>query len=240
MTTQHDWQGWHRPVSLRSLLFVGSLVLLVWFFLMLFAAWLVYTQLDARMDLREQPVALRLPNGFHARATVQQAVRTQLDLRPMMRVPVRQSVSVQVDDTIMGRATLEATLPVDTVVLIDQLVPVSTELQMQVPLVGWLPAFDVSLPVTLNVHVKAAVPVRTQVPVHMDVLVSADLHAPVEVPLDMVFQLRPVVSETIDVQLRGAMDFVLQDDAPPIPVMIERARLLVPFDVPRIRHRGRD
>lgn len=233
-------QGWRRPISLRSLLVASGLVLVVWLLLMLLATWFVYTQLDARMDLREQPVALRLPNGFHARATVQQAVRAQLEVSPLVSVPVRQTVSVQIDDTLMGRATLGATLPVNTVVLIDQVVPVSTELQMQVPLIRWLPAFDVSLPVTLNVHVKAAVPVHTQVPVRMDVLVGADLHAPLDVPVDMVFHLRPVVRETIKAQMRGAMDFVLEDDAPPISLMIERARLLVPFDVPSIRQRVRD
>lgn len=231
--------GWHRPVSLKSLLIVGGLVLLVWLALMLAAVWFVYTQLDARMTLREQPVTLRLPAGLQAQAVVAQPVRTRIDLRPHVSVPVRQNLQAQVDDNLLTRAGFDATLPVDTVVQVDQVVQVKTELHMQVPLVGWLPAFDVAMPVTLSLPFKATVPVRAQVPVHFDALVSGELRAPLDVPLDTVFKLRPEVHEVVNAQVRGQMDFVVQGAMPPMPLTIEQARLLVPFDVPSIRQRQR-
>jgi len=232
--------GWHRPVSPRSLLVVGGMVLLVWLALMLAAVWFVYTQFDARMDLRQQPVTLRLPAGLQAQATVQQPVITQIDLSPQVSVPVRQRLRAQVHDTLLTRASFEASLPVDTVVQVDQVVAVQTELGMQVPLVAWLPAFDVSLPVTLNLPIKASVPVRAQVPVRFDALVSGELRAPIEVPLDTVFHLRPQIRDVVRAEVRGQMDFVVQGTMPPVPLTIERARLLVPFDVPSIRQRDRD
>lgn len=229
--------GWHRPINLKSLLIVGGVVLLVWLALMLAAVGFVYTQLDARMDLREQPVTLRLPAGLQAQARLQQPVRTRVDLRPLVNVPVRQRLQAQVDDTLLARTTLETTVTVDTVVQVDQVVPVKTELSMQVPLVGWLPAFDVTLPVTLNLPFKAEVPVRAQVPVRFDALVSGELRSPVEVPLETVFHLRPQIHQEVLAQVSGQMDFVVRDAMPPMPLTIVRARLLVPFDVPSIRQR---
>ena len=238
MAAEPSLGGWNRPISLKSLLVVGGLVLLVWSALMLVAFWFVYTQLDARMELRDQPVTLRLPAGLQARAQVEQPVRTMIDLRPRVDVPVRQRLQAQVEDTLMTRASLETTVAVDTVVQVDQVVPVETELSMQVPLVGWLPAFDVTLPVTLSLPFKAVVPVRAQVPVKFDAMVSGELRAPVEVPLDMVFRLRPEVHQEVRAKVRGQMDFEVRDAMPPMPLTIERARLLVPFDVPSIRHRA--
>lgn len=237
MASQPARGGWHRPISLRSLLLVGGLVLLVWLLLMLAAVWFVYTQLDARMELREQPVVLRLPAGLQAQATVLQPVSTRIDLRPRVSVPVRQRLDAHVEDNLLTQARFEATLPVDTVVQVDQVVPVRTELSMRVPLVGWLPAFDVTLPVTLNLPFKARVPVRTQVPVRFDALVSGELDAPVEVPLDAVFALRPEIRGAVTAEVGGQLDFVVRDAMPPMPLTIERARLLVPFDVPSIHHR---
>ncbi|OGA85094.1 MAG: hypothetical protein A2711_08375 [Burkholderiales bacterium RIFCSPHIGHO2_01_FULL_63_240] len=227
--------GWHRPVSLKSLLIVGGLVLLVWLGLMLSAAWFVYTQLDARMVLREQPVTLRLPAGLQAQAQVQQPVHTGIDMRPLVNVPVRQRLRAQIDDTLLTRVSFDATVPVDTVVQVDQVVTVRTELSMQVPLVGWLPAFDVTLPVVLSLPFKADVPVRTQVPVRLDALVSGELRAPIEVPLDTVFRLRPQIRGAVVARIQGQMDFVVRDAMPPMALTIEHARLLAPFELPSIR-----
>lgn len=237
MAAQPTRGGWHRPISPKSLLLVGGLVLLVWLTLMLAAVGFVYTQLDARMDLREQPVTLRLPAGLQAQALLEQPVRTRIDLRPWVRVPVRQRLQAQVDDTLLTTVSLETTVAVDTVVQVDQVVPVKTELSMQVPLVGWLPAFDVTLPVTLNLPLKAEVPLRAQVPVRFDAVVSGELRSPVDVPLETVFRLRPEIHQEVLAQVRGQMDFVVKDAMPPMSLTIERARLLVPFDVPSIRQR---
>lgn len=231
--------GWHRPISLKSLLVVGGLVLLVWLSLMLGAVWFVYTQLDARMDLHEQPVTLRLPAGLQAQALVRQPVSTRIDVRPTVSVPVRQRLRAQIEDTLLMRTNLATQVQIDTVVEVDQVVPVQTELSMRVPLVSWLPAFDVTLPVTLNLPFKARVPVRAQVPVRFDAWVSGELRAPVEVPLEAVFRLRPEVHADVRAQLRGQMDFVVRDAMPAFPLTIVRARLLVPFDVPSIRQRER-
>ncbi len=231
--------GWHRPVSPKSLLFVGALVLVVWLALILAMVWFVYTQLDARMELREQAVTLRLPAGLQAQAIVQQPVRTRVDLRPWVNVPVHQQLRAQVDDNLLTRATLEATVPVDTLVQVDQVVQVKTELSMQVPLVAWLPAFDVTLPVMLNLPIRAEVPLRAQVPVRFDAQVSGELRGPIEVPLDTVFRLRPEIHEPVRAQVLGQMDFVVNEPMPPMSLTIERARLLVPFDVPRIHQRVR-
>jgi hypothetical protein len=233
-------RGWHRPVSLKSLFWVGAGVLGAWLGLILGAAWFVYTQLDARMALREQTVGLRLPPGLRASAVVSHPLRSEISLRPSIDVHVKQRLSARVDDTLLARATLEATLPVRTVVKVDQVVPVRTVLRMQVPVVSWLPAFDVDLPITLNLPVQAEVPLQADVPVKFEALVSGQLTGPVDVPVDQVFRLRPQVRGAIEAEVKGEMDFVVHDAIPPLLMTIEQADLLVPFDVPRIRQRQRD
>lgn len=226
-------------MSTRSLLVVGALVLLAWLAMLLSAVWFVYTQLDARMDLRNQAVTLRLPAGLQAQALVQRPVQTHIDLRTHVTVPFRQRVQAHVDESLAAHASLASVVEVDTVVRVDQVVPVKTELTMRVPLVRWLPAFDVTMPVTVNLPLKAQVPVRARVPVRFDATVSGQLNAPVEVSLDEVFRLRPEVRAPLVAQIRGRTDFVLREAMPPMDLTIERARLLVPFDVPSIRQRTR-
>lgn len=233
-------RGWHRPVSLRSLFWVGAAVLGAWLALMLGAAWFVYTQLDARMALREQAVGLRLPPGLRAIAEVSHPLRSDVSLKPSITVHVKQRLHARVDDTLLTRATLEANLPVRTVVKVDQVVPVRTVLRMQVPVVSWLPAFDVDLPITLNLPVQAEVPLHADVPVRLEALVSGQLTGPVEAPVDQVFRLRPEVRGAIEAEVQGKMDFVVHDAIPPLLMTLEQANLLVPFDVPRIRQRRPD
>lgn len=211
-----------------------------WLALMLGAAWFVYTQLDARMALREQAVGLRLPPGLRATAEVSHPLRSDVSLKPSITVHVKQRLHARVDDTLLTRATLEANLPVRTVVKVDQVVPVRTVLRMQVPVVSWLPAFDVDLPITLNLPVQAEVPLHADVPVRLEALVSGQLTGPVEAPVDQVFRLRPEVRGAIEAEVQGKMDFVVHDAIPPLLMTLEQANLLVPFDVPRIRQRRPD
>lgn len=230
-------RGWHRPVRPVALLGVGAVVLVVWLLWMVAVFGFVYTQLDVRVALADQPVALRLPEGLAAKAELQQPLRTRLDLRPRLQVPVRQTLSVEVSDSLQAQVQTRTSLSVDTVVHVDQRVPVRTTLQLKVPVVSWLPAFDLTLPVAIDVPVQMDVPVKVQVPVQFDALVSGEFRQPLRVPLDAVFTLRPEVRSDLQVQVARQMDFALREPVGAIAVRIEQARLHVPFDVPTLHRR---
>lgn len=218
-----------------ALVWVSAGVLLAWLGLMLGATWFVYTALDVRIALRDQPVSLRLPPGMKALADIQGPIHTQLDLRPRIRVPVHQTLSAEVSDSLHAQVGLQATLPVQTVIHVDQVVPVRTQLQLSVPVFSWLPRFEVTVPVALDLPVRMDVPVSLSVPLRLDALVSGVFREPVSVPLDAVFTLRPEVRAPLQAQLRRQMAFELLAPMPPVPLVIERASLLAPFMFPSRR-----
>ncbi len=230
-------RGWHRPVRPVALIVVGAGVLLVWGGLMLAATWYVYARWDAIVELRDHPVKLRLPEGLQAMAEVSAPLQAHVNLSPRVRVPLRQTLSVELSDSLQAQTRLRATVPVDTVLHVEQSVPVRTSLSLSVPVVSWLPRFEVTVPVALDLPVKVDVPVKLEVPLDMDVLASGELHAPLQVPLDVDLNLRPQVRGPLPVQIHRQMAFRLLGPMQPMPVLIERARLSLPFSQPRLRQR---
>lgn len=240
MTSAVQVTGWHRPVRPLALVLVGGAVLLLWLALMVAATWYVYARWDALIDLRQQAVKLRLPEGLSSLAEVTAPLQTRLDLAPNVVVPLRQTLSAEVSDSLQARAQLHTRLPVDAVVHIEQTVPVRTALQLSVPVVGWLPRFEVTVPLTLDLPVRLDVPLKLDVPLDMDVLVSGEVRAPLQVPLDVDLALRPQIHAPLQVSVSRAMAFHLLGPMAPMPVLIERAHLRLPFSQPRLRQRTPD
>jgi hypothetical protein len=91
-------RGWNRPVRPVALLVVGGAVLLLWLVLMTTSVWWFYEHWEARLTLRNQQVSLRLPAGMPAMAEVTSPLRSRLNLRPRIEVPVHQTVSAELPD----------------------------------------------------------------------------------------------------------------------------------------------
>lgn len=231
-------RGWNRPVRPVALVLVGVAVLVLWGLLMVAATWYVYARWDAIVELRQHRVALRLPEGLQALAEVSAPLQTRVDLTPRVVVPVRQTLTVEVSDSLQARAHLQTRVPVDTVVHVEQSVPVRTSLQLSVPVVSWLPRFEVTVPLVLDLPVKLDVPLKLEVPLDLDALASGELRAPLQVPLDADLRLRPEVRGNLQVAISRQMAFRLLGPMPPMPVLIEQARLNLPFSQPRLRQRG--
>lgn len=230
-------RGWHRPVRPVALVVVGGAVLLLWLALMLAATWYVYARWEAVIDLRHQPVQLRLPAGMNALAEVQAPLHTRLDIVPRVKVPLRQALSAEVSDSLQAQVQLRTVVPVATRVRVEQTVPVNTSLQLSVPVLSWLPRFEVAVPLTVAVPVRLDLPVRLEVPLALDAHVSGELRAPLQVPLDMVLDLRPEVHADVAVTVSRQMAFRLLGPMPPMPLHIEQASLRLPFSQPRLRQR---
>ena len=234
----HPPRGWNRPVRPVALVLVGVAVLLLWGLLMLAATWYVYARWDAIVELRQHPITLRLPEGLQALAEVSAPLQTRVNLAPRVVVPVHQTLAVEVSDSLQARARLQTRVPVDTVVHVAQSVPVRTSLQLSVPVVSWLPRFEVTVPLVLDLPVKLDVPIKIEVPLDLDVLASGTCKGARNSPLDVDLRLRPEVRGNLRVGIGRQMAFRLQGPMPPMPVLIEHARLNLPFSQPRLRQRG--
>lgn len=230
--------GWNRPIKPVALIVVGGAVLLIWLALMAISVWYFYEHWEARLTLSQQAVRLRLPEGMVAVAEVGSALKTRIDMRPLVNIPVKQTMTVQLPDHLQARAHLKTTLPVDTSVTVTQMVPVSTTLNMQVALRSWLPAMSVSVPVTLQVPLNLTVPVKTEVPVDMDVVVRGELPPALNIPIDTVFAMRPHVKGVVSAHMRSQTAFKLLAPIEPFPLSIERADLSVPFNLTFLKQRA--
>ncbi len=222
---------WRRPVGLRALLWVVGVLTLVWTSLMAAGVWIFYEHWQVQVALRDQPLALRLPAGLKAQATVDEAVSVPLKVRPEVRLHLDQTMSAQVDQDILARVGLRSVLPIDTVVPVKMSVPIQTVLHMRVTVREGLPPVDVELPVSLTVPVDWQVPVKARVPLDMTVLVSGHLRHGFQVPVEGDWLLRPRIDTTLHTQLQGQTTFILQSEVKGMPVRIERADLKLPFDL---------
>lgn len=231
-------RGWNRPVRPLALLLVGAGVLLVWLVLMAAAVWYFYEHWEARLTLQHQPVRLRLPEGMLAMAEVSTPVKTRLDVKPLVQVPIRQVVSAQLSDHLQAQVQLKTVLPVDTQVTVDQVIPVRTTLNLMVALRAWLPAMPVTVPVTLDMPLHVTVPVKTDLPVNLDLLVSGNLPPSIQVPIDATFQARPRVKGAIEARMVSQTAFRLLSPTEPFDLRIEQARLSVPFNLTFLKQRA--
>lgn len=232
-------RGWNRPVRPVALVLVGGMVLLIWLVLMSVAVWYFYAFWEARMTMHNQAVRLRLPVGMVAMAEVTSPVRTRLDMRPVVHMPVKQTVPAQMADHIQAQVQLQTVLPVDTSVSIDRVVPVTTTLELSVSLRSWLPSIPVSLPVTLNLPLQMTVPIKTSLPIKLDLAVSGALPPVINIPIDQTFTVRPRIKSVVEARMVSQTAFSLIAPIEPFPMTIERTDLRVPFSLTLLKQRTR-
>lgn len=230
-------RGWHRPVKPLALVLVAAGLLLVWLALFAASVWSFYRHWEARLTLREQGAALRLPAQLSAWAEVSQAVHSRIDVSPVLRLPIRQSVNATFPDSVEARVQLRATLPVDTTVQVDHVVPVHTQVHLRVPLHRWLPDIPVTLPLDMVLPVHLEVPVRAQVPVVLDVHASGRLPKAIQVQLDTQMTLRPRIRAELSGQVLGKTEFRLLAPTEPFDVIITHAPLRVPMNLLMLNQR---
>lgn len=225
-------KGWHRPVRPGGLLVVATVLVLGWGALMVGGVWFFYLHWESRITVREQRMTLRLQSGTPAQAHFETAVPVQVPRVPALTVPIRQQVSVMLDDTVHARVRLHTVVPVQTTLSVRQDVPVRTTLTATVPLIwDWLPRVEVSVPVAMTVPVALAVPVQTRVPLDLDVLVSAALPPTLFIPLETVVRVQPILQGPIWAQVQEQVAVRWLAPEAPIPMTISEARLRVPFDL---------
>lgn len=230
-------RGWHKPVKPVALVLLVGGVLLAWLLIMAAAIWYFYGHWQAQVTMVDQPVRLRLPQGLTAMAEFDTPLRTKLNLQPVVQVPIKQTLAVQLPDQLQAHVQIDTVLPVDTSVTIDHVVPVNTTLETSIKLRSWLPAIPVSLPVTLALPVHLTVPVKADVPVKLDINASANVPPSLPVTVDEVFTVKPHIVADVRARIVSQMVFSLLTPMAPFDMRITHAELGVPFDLTFLRQR---
>lgn len=222
-------RGWHRPISRAQLLLVSLTLLIAWLAVMGLAAWGFWHHWEARLVLRDQAMSVALPAGLRAQAEVSSPLVTRIDLHPSIEVALDQTLMVALQDSLSAHTTVHTVLPVDTTVDVSQDVPVDTVATLHVPLVKWLPAFTVDLPLKLTMPVRLRVPFKAEVPVDLDMVVTGTGPASLPVPVRAKLALRPHVQGRIEARVTRRADFSLMAPVPPIEMRLTELGMAVPL-----------
>lgn len=220
-------------MRLRALVLVSVFILLVWLGILAVLAWAVHDAWEARFVMTDQPMQLRLPAGTVAEAQVTSPIRTHLNLRPTLRLPLDQMMAVRIVEPLTARAAMKTSLPVDTVVEVDTVVPVSTTLDMKLTIKSWLPRVAVTVPVALTLPIRMSVPVRLDIPVDLDLDVHAEPPPLLQIPVRGMFTLSPRVQGDIQARMEALTRFRVVDDIVMHDVRIARADIRVPVHLAR-------
>lgn len=218
-----------RRVRRRDMLAVFALTLLLW--LVVIAAGAVYLRdrFDATLTLFDQGVQLSLPPDMPARAQALTPLSTHLEWTPTVPVPINQTVRVSLPDTLTARALVNSSTPIDTTVDFAGSIPVTIELDMLVPVRSWLPRVHVKTPVSLVVPIQLTVPIHAQVPLNLDTRVTAQIGAPLNVPLRTTFKVRVPIKTDAQAIAINETDFTLRSPVDALSVTVHRADLRVPL-----------
>ncbi|RZI81426.1 MAG: hypothetical protein EOP38_19385 [Rubrivivax sp.] len=225
----HSARGWHRPVRRRHVLTVMLATALIWTALVATAVWHVRQRWQAELDLQHQPLTLSLPTGMPARAEVRTPIYTRLDFLAKVAVPIDQVVGVQLMNQLSAQAVVNTSMPIDTSITFEQDIPVATEVQMKVPLVSWLPAMDVTVPVQFSVPVRMTVPLHFQLPLAMDVHVAGQVSGALKVPLRATMNLSVPVHAKLRADVLNRAEFQLVGLQKPFELRIDQAQVRVPL-----------
>lgn len=225
----HPSRGWHRPVRRRHVALVMAGVALTWTAAVASAAWFTREHWQSAVTLRDQTITLRLPTGMPARAEVRTPLHTRLDTQSTVAVPIDQMVRVQLMNKLGAQAVINTTVPVDTSVLFNQDIPVETSIEMKVPVVSWLPAMNVVVPVRFSVPVRMSVPIHVQVPLALDVHVAGQVSEAMAVPIRTTMHLAVPIHAKLQAEILNRADFNLVGLQQPFDLSIAHAQVQLPL-----------
>ncbi|MBS2032676.1 MAG: hypothetical protein JST54_32680 [Deltaproteobacteria bacterium] len=154
------------------------------------AANYVMHNFQARVRIPEQPMSVKLDKPVDVVADLVNPVSVAVEAHVSTDVPVDQHFKIPLDQNITAEATINHEVPVKVDVHIKQDVPLDTKIYLNTV---------VTLPVmgsTVDVPVKAWVPLKTRIPV--DVVVPIDQ----KVPLSFTAPVSAHIHQTFDVPLR--------------------------------------
>lgn len=198
------------------------------------AGWWLFQHVDARVQLKHQPMVVSLPEAFAVTAEVLNALDVRIDGDIAARVPIDQRITVPIQDTLRVIASVDSdvpirmTVPVREHVLIDQVVAVDTQVKVRVL------GRDLTLPVRGDVPIKAMIPVNLDIPVDQRVRVQFSTPADVRIDQPLSVPLKTVIDAVVPIrsQLRVPVQSALQANIRvkgPVPAVIEQADLRLPL-----------
>lgn len=198
-------------------------------------AYFIFTQVDVKLPLRDQPATVTLLDPLMGRGDVLRKLDIAIDDTIQTQVPVNQRVTIPIKDTLDlklhfdGKVPLKLDIPVKETISLKQQVALDTVIDAQIlgdkhalPVQGTIPIneevpIDLTVPVRKQVHLNFTAPVTAEIDQDLTVPLKTTINA--DVPIDSAFKV-PVLN-----QLKGRID--MPDT--PTKVVINKADLKLPL-----------
>lgn len=198
-------------------------------------AYFIFTYVEVKLPLHDQPATVTLPDPLTGRAEVLEKLDIAIDDTIQTQVPVNQQVTIPIKDTLDlklhfdGDVPLKLDIPVNETIQLKQKVDLDTVIKARIlgdtqklPVQGTIPInekvpLDLTVPVDKTVHLNFTAPVSAEIDQELTVPLKTTIDA--NVPIDSAFNV-PVLN-----QLKGRID--MPDT--PTKVVINKADLKLPL-----------
>lgn len=203
-------------------------------------AYWVFTRIDLKLVLDSQPATVTIPEPVNVTAKVLNNLDIVIDDKIRTKVPVNQTVSVPVNDTLNLTADFDANVPIKMTVPVHDTIPIDQALDVDTVLRAEFLG-DVH-----DLHVRGKVPVKAQVPVNLvipvDKMVKLKFTAPVQakikqnltVPLNMVIDAEIPIKSEMSVPVKSELAGAVTFPKDPTNVIINYADLVLPLRTLRL------
>lgn len=226
-TTPVPWRL--RLVSHRQMRTALTGATLLWLTGLAAAAWWAYHHTEGVAEFRQQQLRLRLPDLMHASADINSSLHTRMDTDLVLRVPIDQTLLVELPQLIKGESRLDVEVPVNTDISHQFEVHVKTDIDTRVSVAAWLPDLRVRFPLVLSVPVALHVPVRAQVPLSLALQAQAHMPASVRVPVKTAIDINLPIHQALETAATSRAHFALHALDQGLPVELVYTQLRMPL-----------
>lgn len=197
---------------------------------------LLYLRLVVDLDVSQQRLSLRLPDGLRAQADIKDPVPIRIDGMVSATVPIAQTFQLPLRGSYVAQVAFNADIPLKTRVTYTGSIPVRAfaDLRGSTALVvdsRFLPKFDLMARVPLNfdLPVTLTVPIDTRIALAYRGPLSFTLNQNLALPIHTVVQTQFPLHRDAQAPVLARVGLQVHAPTTAIPLVIEQAALRLPL-----------
>ena len=197
---------------------------------------LIYLRLVVDLDISQQSLLLRLPDGLRAQADIKDPVPVRIDGMVSATVPINQTFQLPLRGSYVAQVVFNADIPLKTRVTYTGSIPIRAfaDLRGSTALVvdsRFLPKFDLMARVPLNfdLPVTLTVPINTRIALAYRGPLSFTLNQNLALPVRIVVQTKFPLHRDAQAPVLARVGLQVHAPAAAIPLVIEQATLRLPL-----------
>lgn len=206
---------------------------------------LLYLRLVVDLDVSQQRISLRLPDGLRVEADIKDPVPIRIDGMVSASVPINQTFQLPLRGTYVAQVAFNADIPLKTRVTYTGSIPVRAfaDLRGSTALVmdsRFLPKFDLMarVPLSFDLPVTLTVPLDTRIALAYRGPLSFTLNQSLALPIRTVVQTKFPLHRDAQTPVLARVGLQVHAPTTAIPLVIEQATLRLPLSQMSLERSG--